>query len=75
MCDWLKLKFFKIGDIVMNIYEDEELEEKFEEITHLIGQLLIDMVLVNLRKISHEYQTYQEFAETRNPKRKRTQPF
>ncbi len=39
----------------MNIYEDEELEEKFEEITHLVGQLLIDMVLVNLRKISHEY--------------------
>lgn len=59
----------------MNIYEDEELEEKFEEITHLVGQLLIDMVLVNLRKISHEYQTYQEFAETRDPKRKRSQPF
>lgn len=59
----------------MNIYEDEELEGKFEEITSLVGQLLIDMVLVNLRKISHDYQICQEFAETRDPKRKRTQSF
>jgi len=59
----------------MNIYEDECLEEKLEEITDLIGQLMLDMLLVNLRKICREHQTYSEFAETRGSKPRKTKPF
>lgn len=57
----------------MNIYEDDELEQKLDEITDLVGELVLDMVLVSLRKISGEYQTYREFAETkiRDPRVKR----
>jgi hypothetical protein len=59
----------------MNIYEEVDLEEKLEEITDLVGQLLLDMLLVSLRKISSEHQIYSEFAETRAPQPKRTKPF
>lgn len=59
----------------MNIYEDEDLEEKLEEITDLVGQLLLDMLLVSLRKIRSEHQIYSEFAETRGPNPKRAKPF
>ena len=59
----------------MNIYEDEGLEEKLEEITDLVGQLMLDLLLVSLRKVSSEYQIYSEFAETRGSKPRRTKPF
>lgn len=59
----------------MNIYEDEDLEEKLEEITDLIGQLMLDLLLVSLRKINNEQQIYSEFAETRGSKPRRTKPF
>ena len=59
----------------MNIYEDEGLEEKLEEITDLIGQLMLDMLLVSLRKIGSEHQIYSELAETRVSKPRRTKPF
>lgn len=59
----------------MNIYEDEDLEEKLEEITDLIGQLMLDLLLVSLRKINNEQQIYSEFAEIRGSKPRRTKPF
>ena len=31
----------------MNIYEDEGLEQKFEELTDLMGQLVLDILLVS----------------------------
>ena len=59
----------------MNIYEDESLEEKLEEITDLVGQLVLDMLVVSLRKVCNEHQIYREFSETRGPRTKRTKPF
>ncbi len=62
----------------MNIYENGELEQKLDEMTDLIGELILDVVLASLRKLGDECQTYREFAEikTRDPRRKRTgQPF
>ena len=35
----------------MNIYEDEALEQKLEEITDLGGHLVLDILLVSLRKV------------------------
>lgn len=51
----------------MNIYEDESLEQKFEELTDLMGQLVLDMLLVSLRKVVNENQIFQEWAETKRP--------
>jgi len=63
---------------MMNIYEDEGLERKLDEMTDLVGELVLDMVLVSLQKLGEEYQIYREFAETktRDPRVKRKgQPF
>lgn len=35
----------------MNICEEEQLEEKFNEITDLISYLLLDFLLISLKKI------------------------
>jgi hypothetical protein len=51
----------------MNIYEDEGLERKFEELTDLMGQLVLDILLVSLRKVGKENQVFREWAEVRNP--------
>jgi len=50
MYAWLPLKSSdKEND--MNIYEDEALEQKLEEITDLGGHLVLDILLVSLRKV------------------------
>ena len=51
----------------MNIYEDEELEQKLEELTNLIGRLVLDMLLVGLRKFVAENQIFSELAEAKYP--------
>lgn len=38
----------------MNIYEDGRLEQRFEELTDLMGQLVLDMLQVSLRKVVRE---------------------
>jgi hypothetical protein len=53
----------------MNIYEDEGLEQKFEELTDLMGQLVLDILLVSLRKVGKENQVFQEWAEVKLPLR------
>ena len=51
----------------MNIYEDEELEHKLEELTDLLGKLVLDMLLVGLRKTVAEHQIFSELAEAKYP--------
>jgi hypothetical protein len=51
----------------MNIYEDEELEQKLEELTNLIGRLVLDMLLTGLRKTVAENQIFTELAVTKYP--------
>lgn len=51
----------------MNIYEDEGLEQKFEELTDLIGRLVLDILLVGLRKVTKENQIFREWAEVKLP--------
>jgi hypothetical protein len=51
----------------MNIYEDEELEQKLEELTNLIGRLVLDMLLIGLRKTVAENQIFSELAEAKYP--------
>lgn len=51
----------------MNIYEDEGLEQKLEELTDLAGQLMLDILLVSLRKVVRENQIFRELAEAKWP--------
>jgi len=59
----------------MNIYEEVELERKLDELTDLMGRIVLDLLLVSLRKIGKEQQVYDEFVETRGPSTKRSEPF
>ena len=47
----------------MNIYEDEQLEIKLNELTDQLGHLLLDMLLVSVKRINHEQMILREFDE------------
>jgi len=49
----------------MNIYENEELDQKLEKITDLMGDFILDVVLMSLKKINNESLIFQEFNEVR----------
>ena len=49
----------------MNIYEDELLEKKLEEFTDLLGHLLLDLLLVSLKKMAKENQVFCDFADSK----------
>lgn len=51
----------------MNIYEDEKLEQRLSEISDQLGMLLLDFLLVSLKKISAEHLIYSEFEDCRRP--------
>jgi len=49
----------------MNIHEEQDLDQKLDEITDRIGRLLLDIILVSVKQVSREYQTYEELEDTR----------
>lgn len=49
----------------MNIYEEQDLDQKLDEITDRIGRLVLDIILVSVKQVSREYQTYEELEDTR----------
>ena len=49
----------------MNIYEEQNLEQKLEEITSQIGHLVLDMILVGIKQVSREYQSYEDIEDCR----------
>lgn len=51
----------------MNIYEDEKLEQRLSEISDQLGLLLLDFLLVSLKKISAENRILSEFEDCREP--------
>ena len=51
----------------MNIYDDEELEHKLEELTNLTGRLVLDLLLIGLRKSVAENQIFSGLAEAKYP--------
>ena len=50
----------------MNIYEDEKLEQKLSEISDQLGHLLLDFLLVSLKKINIENLILTEFEDARD---------
>ena len=59
----------------MNIYEDEQLEGKLNELTDQLGTLVLDMLLVGLKKINNESEIFKEFEDARNSTTNRPVPF
>ncbi len=59
----------------MNIYEDEHLEKKLNDITDQLGHLLLDMLLVSLKKVNHENIIFKEFEDARNQLEGENVPF
>lgn len=50
----------------MNIYEEEYLEKKFQQVTDQIGYLLLDLIVVSLMKVNNENRIFKEFEEARS---------
>lgn len=59
----------------MNICEDEHLEKKLNEITDQLGTLIVDMLLVSLKKINRESDIFQEFEDARKITEEMPVPF
>ena len=59
----------------MNIYEDEQLERKLNELTDELGSLVLDMLLVSLKKINHESIIFQELEDARKITKEMPVPF
>ena len=59
----------------MNIYEDEQLERKLNDLTDQLGTLVLDMLLVSLKKINHESEIFQELEDARNITKEVSVPF
>jgi hypothetical protein len=59
----------------MNIYEDEALEQKLEELSDQMGLLVLDLLLAGLHKARRETQIFQEFTEAKTQSPNRRDPF
>lgn len=59
----------------MNIYEDEILEQKFEELSDQVGCLVLDILLISLKKVVRENGIFSEFAEARLGVQTEKEPF
>lgn len=49
----------------MNIYEEQCLEQKFDEITSQLGHLILDIILTSVKTVSREYQSYEDWEDSR----------
>jgi hypothetical protein len=45
----------------MNIYEEQHLQNKLDEITDRVGQLMLDVILVSVKQVSREFQAYGRY--------------
>jgi hypothetical protein len=59
----------------MNIYEDEQLETKLNELTDQLGSLVLDLLIVGLKKINNESEIFQEYEDARTNPHNRSVPF
>lgn len=49
----------------MNIYQEEELEERIEQIVEQLGYLMMDIILMSFKKINTENQLLKELLDAR----------
>ncbi len=58
----------------MNIYEDQNTETTFDELTALVEQLVMSLMAASLRNIINTHQAYQDMSDSR-PQPKKAEPF
>ena len=49
----------------MNFYENEALEQKMEEWSDLLGYLVLDLLVVSLKKVVREEGIYSEIMDAK----------
>ena len=59
----------------MNIYEDEMLEEKLDEISNQMGLLVMDILLTSLKRLGDQNQVFNNFTETKLASNADNDPF
>jgi len=59
----------------MNIYEDELLEKKLDECTDILGHLLLDLLLVSLKKMAKENEIFCDFEDSKLSAQRNVEPF
>ena len=59
----------------MNNYEDEMLEEKLDEISNQMGHLVMDILLMSLKRLGNQNQVFNDFTEARLETDPKNDPF
>ncbi len=59
----------------MNIYEDEMLEQKLDEIRNQMGHLVMDILLMSLKRLGNQNQVFNDFTEARLETDPKNDPF
>ena len=59
----------------MNIYEDEMLEQKLDEISSQMGHLVMDILLMSLKRLGDQNQVFNDFTEARLATDPKNDPF
>lgn len=49
----------------MNIYEDEAVERKLEELSDQVGYLVLDLLVLSLKKVVRENGIFSEFMDAK----------
>jgi hypothetical protein len=75
MFGWLRLNYSKQGGSKMNIYEDEMLEQKLDEISNQMGHLVMDILMLSLKRLGNQNQVFNDFTEARLATDPKNDPF
>jgi len=59
----------------MNIYEDEAVEQKLEELSDQLGYLVLDLLLLSLKKVVREEGIFSEMMDAKLTAPHRKEPF
>ncbi len=59
----------------MNIYEDEMLDEKLDEISNQMGLLVMDILLTSLKRLGDQNQVLNNFTEAKLASNADNDPF
>ena len=60
---------------IMNFYDDEMLERKFEELSDQVGYLVLDLLLVSLKKVVREEGIFSGIMDAKLDASSRDLPF
>jgi len=59
----------------MNIYEDGALESKLEELSDQVGYLVLDLLVLSLKKVVREEGIFSEIMDCKLDLPRRKEPF